>query len=167
MSETDVRAANDLIEWIKTPSPRKWLSARILTLLSHYYVSQSDERVAQAAAEDWIEILRELPPWAVSNACRKYLAGDNRRRKPTPGDILDLAQRELWFVNKAAKSLCEREAAAMDTPPKPLTAKEREYRRKRVAELTTGFGKMPVDDPTQRSPEKNNHAGVDGNGGAR
>ena len=39
-----------------------------------------------------------MPPCAVSNACRKYLAGDTARRKPLPGDILRLARSEMNFI---------------------------------------------------------------------
>lgn len=154
LSEIDKSEASELIEWLRKPSPRDWLSARIVTLLSHYFISQTDERVAKAAAEDWIEILRVVPPWAVSNACRKYLAGDDRRRKPMPGDILDLAKKEMWFVASAANSLLERERIAQIEPPSPpLNDDQMERRRAHVAEVMARLAKMPKTHHTQTEAE--------------
>lgn len=100
MSPTTKKLAFEAIEWLKTPSPSGWVAGRIATLLSHYFVTKDDERLAKAAAEDWIEILKPAPPWAIANACRKYLAGENARRKPLPADILSLAYQEMGFLNR-------------------------------------------------------------------
>ncbi len=149
LREIEESEAKRVIDWLRRPSPRDWLSARVVTLLSHYFISQTDERVAKAAAQDWIEILKSVPPWAVSNACRKYLAGSNGRRKPVPGDILGLALEELWLVNKAAKSLIDRGGHQTDLASRsPLTEEERRRRRDLVEKI-----KLPRIEGEKRHPQ--------------
>lgn len=79
------------------PAPGRWISGRVATLLSHYFVSASDERVMSAIAEDWVETLKDYPAWAIQNACRWWMSAENqyRHRKPLPGDVEDACKREV------------------------------------------------------------------------
>ncbi len=119
---------------MERPAPGKWISGRIVTLLSHYFVAQTDQRVVEAMATDWVETLRKYPAWAIHNACRWWISAENewRHRKPLPGDIEDRCKIELAPV-RAAKIM----TALGPTPdPEPIRqiAPEDVERRKAVAE---------------------------------
>ena len=60
-------------------------------------------------AEDWCHEMQEFPAWAIAKSVRWYISRVNldRRKKPLPGDISDIAQRELGPIF-AAKSAIRR-----------------------------------------------------------
>lgn len=121
------------IDWLNKPAPANWVSGRIVTLLSHYFITQTDERIAKAIAEDWIVILSELPAWAISNACRNYLAGDDCKRKPVPGDIRKLAEAQRLFIRKFNNWLTAEHQA--NEQSLPVSTEERKRVGKMMAQL--------------------------------
>lgn len=86
------------------PAPVDWISGRAATLLSHYFVASQPQALGAAAFGDWIDILGDLPAAAVQQACLKWLRTEPRRR-PGPGDIRELALREVGDALKTQKRL--------------------------------------------------------------
>lgn len=163
LSEIDAIKIEQAIEWLSRPSPRNWLSGKIVSLLSHYFITQTDERVAKAAAEDWIEILQPCPPWAVSNACRAYLKGQDRRKKPLPGDIYDLAIQQAEFISAANSFLSAHHRSKQPVieveKQKPISPEERERIGKRMSELAKSLGSgASYDRPPEPSVEEKQKA---------
>lgn len=131
---------------LTTPASRKWISGRVATLLSHYFVSSVPSDVMAAMAEDWINELKTLPPWAIQKACRWWMSNDNpeRRKKPLPGDIAAQARRELGPVACAEVALkrFERANAPVRAAQQPTPSKNQSpsaESKARVAEMVKGF----------------------------
>lgn len=104
------------IEYLKRPAPDTWVIGRVLSLLSHYYVSAEDERATKAKAKDWGDILRGYPAWAINNAAQWWMSMENpeRKRKPLPGDIQERAYKEMMCVRAAETVLQARKASEMN-----------------------------------------------------
>ena len=102
-SQTEADQTRAAIDYLKTPCTRKWVAARVVTLLSHYFVAQQESAVVDAIAEDWVATLETYPAWALANACRWWISKDNkdRHRRPMPGDIEARADVELSPVRAA------------------------------------------------------------------
>jgi len=145
--EAEAALTMDAIWCLETPATRKWIAARIVTLLSHYFVAQQEASVADAVAEDWCSILDDYPAWAIANACRWWLGRENPRRhcKPIPGDVQDRAHHEMDRV-RAAKITVRRGIM----PPRQASERaagdltwcdpaEVEKRRKAAEEIMAGF----------------------------
>ena len=73
---------------------REWLTGRVMVLLSHFYIQETDPAVVMAQAADWFDTLWDVPQAAVEMACRDYLRSGPRRR-PSPGDIRNMAVKHL------------------------------------------------------------------------
>lgn len=76
------------------PADRDWLVGRILALLAHYWMPDMSETLQQAVGNDWANVLGKMPRQAIEAACREYLSTDTRAR-PTPGQVLKLAEAEI------------------------------------------------------------------------
>lgn len=72
------------------PANREWVSARIVTLLAHYWMPDMPVKLSEAVMGDWIRILGDLPRHAVEAGCQAYLQSETRAR-PTPGQVRKLA----------------------------------------------------------------------------
>lgn len=70
---------------------RDWIAGRILTLLSHYWRDDDPTELTAAIGRDWANVLEPLSQPDIESACEMYLRNQSRR-KPTPGDIYELAQ---------------------------------------------------------------------------
>lgn len=79
---------------ISAPRPTaKWIAARMMALLSHYYQPQVDEGIDELAMTDWIMALGDIPQQAVADACQDWLRNETRR--PTPADIRRKAEARI------------------------------------------------------------------------
>lgn len=92
------------VEFLSVPAGRKWVLARVMTMMSHYHATRVDEKVMEAMAEDWAQELKAYPAWAISNAVRWWMGRENPRRsfKPVPGEISDRCHIETNAVRAAA-----------------------------------------------------------------
>lgn len=103
VSEADADHALKVADYLRKPAARPWIAGRVVTLLSHYFVAQTDEKIAAAVADDWCSMLAEYPAWAIANACRWWMSRENPRKhcKPLPGDIQDRAHIETGPIRSA------------------------------------------------------------------
>jgi len=85
---------------------------RVATLLSHFFVSSTEEAEMRAMLSDWADALGEFPQWAIEEACREYLR--TQERKPTIAAIRKLCQQHFAVVEftcqKAMRGPSEAEA---------------------------------------------------------
>lgn len=140
--QAEAEATREAIAYLSTPAPGKWIAARVMTLLSHYFVAQQDASVTEAVAEDWCTILEEYPAWAIANAVHWWMGRGNQRRhcKPLPGDIQDRAHVEMQRV-RAAQITMSRGIASQQREPErpPITDEDRARRAKVAAEILGRF----------------------------
>src|SRR6056297_1161749 len=54
-----------VIEKITVPAEGAWIAGRVSTLLDHYFSAPFPAPAMRAVADDWIEVLGHLPPWAI------------------------------------------------------------------------------------------------------
>lgn len=90
---------------------RAWLTARVVTLLAHFYQRDLADPIMEAMVEDWKNALGDLPAEAVQMAIRARLASTDRRT-PIPGEI-----------RAAALSFCHSE------PPRMVVDNDAPYSR--------------------------------------
>ena len=83
-------------ETLRRPVAKDWLMGRVATLLSHFYVSSTDEAEMRAALSDWADALSEFPAWVIAEACREYLR--TQERKPSIAAIRKLCQQHFAVV---------------------------------------------------------------------
>lgn len=135
---TDDEAAKtaEAIRDLRTPTPPRWLNARIATLLAHFYVANTDPKLMEAIADDWHHALKGYPAWAIAKACRFWLSMENPRHKnkPTPGEIQELADKEFALV-RVAEYWLKRGVPSQEPPKLPRYEPTLEERRA-IAALT-------------------------------
>ena len=100
----EARALIPAFERYLAPPTIPWISGRIATLLTHYYIVDMPKELAGAALRDWVDVLGDLPQHAIQEACLKWLRMESRKR-PGPGDIRELAMRIVGDETKALKRL--------------------------------------------------------------
>lgn len=111
------------VEEILSPAPSIAISGHVTLLLQHYYKDASvPAAVMDGLALQWLECLENFPEWAVKTACIDYLKADKKGRKPTPGQIVDLAQIAVSKYNALLWRCREIERAQLAPPPRdPVT----------------------------------------------
>lgn len=65
---------------------------RIQALLSNYFQMGMVDSVHKMALGDWIDALQPYPYHAIETACKRWLMGNNRHKRPQIGDISELAR---------------------------------------------------------------------------
>lgn len=112
-------------ETLRRPVAKDWLMGRVATLLSHFYVSLTDETEMRAILADWAKALAEFPQWAVTEACDEYLR--TQERKPTIAAIRKLCEQHFHVVEfTRQKAMRGPVAESQEEPRKPMTCAQRE-----------------------------------------
>lgn len=105
-----------------SPAKPEQIVARVVALLSHFYVPDVQVGLARAIAHDWAGALREFPWWAVEASCSRWLSLE--RRRPTPADIRELCHREagaLIRVRDRLRAIVSRNSGAAERPTLPIS----------------------------------------------
>lgn len=138
----EVEAVDAALDYLGRSAPRKWIAGRVASLLSHYFVSQQDEVLAAAVAEDWCAMLEDYPAWAIANAARWWMGRENPRKhcKPLPGDIQDRAHVEMEPMRAARITTARGVAAPAPQPEKSAAGWDTPEARARRAEHAASLG---------------------------
>ena len=106
-SKTERDLLQAAVDKFSKPAPKKWITGRIAALLLQYFQGEISERMMRVIAADWCHEMQEFPAWAIAKSVRWYISRINpdRRRKPLPGDISDIAQRELGPIFAAKDAI--------------------------------------------------------------
>lgn len=111
---------------------RLWIAVRVEALMDGYWSSRPADAVREVIMQDWMEALEDFAPEEISAACKAYLRGQNRARKPKTGDIVELMV--------AARTELRRALPPPSPPPSPrpdpVSAEER---RRKAAEIIAQF----------------------------
>lgn len=94
------------------------LTARITTLLSHWYVAKLPQAAWAAIIEDWRKALADLPMWAIEEACQQWFATEER--KANPAGIRRLAKEAMAEADEERLKL--RRIVALPPPANELVA---------------------------------------------
>lgn len=78
---------------IHSPHDEGKTLARVNVVLALYFDPDQDQQVKAAVRAEFVRALREFPYWAVQRAFDTWVKTGTRR--PTPGEIVQLAQREI------------------------------------------------------------------------
>lgn len=144
-TEDELQLAKEVCRYLEEIPPRKWIAGRVVTLLSHYFVAQTDSAVAEAMADDWCEMLEDYPAWAIANACRWWMSRENPRKhcKPLPGDIQERAHVEMMPVRAARIMILQgiQPKQSASEAMRQLSPEEMESRRKFGAEVAARFAR--------------------------
>ena len=98
----------------------KWITARVLAMMSHFYQPEISPEIEELAMTDWISLLGDIPQAAIEQAVAERLRSDNRGR-PLPGEI---RQRALAWVEKPPKT-------DEESPFRPVVVAPEELARRR------------------------------------
>ncbi len=110
---------------------------RANTVLALYFDPDHDPKVKAAVRQEFVVALDHYPDWAVQRAFDKWVATSQRR--PTPGDIAILAQREVKPIHEEI-SRREREAEDRRTYRDDLSEEELAQRRAAAAQIMANAG---------------------------
>ena len=134
------------IQKISTPATPRAIAAKVVPILSEYFVALDRAGVSEQVGEIWQDELAPYPLWSIHKACRWWLSKDNanRRRKPLPGDISERCEVEMMLVRIAQRRVDhfdqhgpppkESEAA----PSEPMTDEQRAEFERTLARFTRG-----------------------------
>lgn len=107
------------VESILEPAESFAISGHISLLLQHYYKDSGlPDAVMDGLSLQWLECLESFPEWAVKAACIEYLKADKKGRKPTPGQIVDLASTATSKYTALLRRCRQIEQASLAPPPK-------------------------------------------------
>lgn len=146
-TDEEMAQAQGVVSCLSKPAPRSWLASRVYATLSHYFTPDHDADLVKMIADDWADILREYPAWAVSKACKWWLGRENphHHRKPVPGDIQERAHKEMDAVRAAkiilSKGIAQKPSGSVaDWSFNPVEGPEADERRRRAAEILKSVG---------------------------
>lgn len=71
----------------------QWLKDRIMVLLMHWHHKETPQQVINAISQDWIDVLKDLPQWAINEAVIEY--NKSCEYKPSPASIVKIAEKLL------------------------------------------------------------------------
>ena len=111
---------------------RVWIGIRVEAMLDGYWNSRPSDAVKAEIMADWMDALENFHPDEIRNACRAYVEGQNRDRKPKTGDIVDLIVSKRAEVRRSLPKPPEPQRMAMD----PASVEER---RRKAEEIMSRF----------------------------
>lgn len=146
-TEEEKAKAWESINCLSKPAPRSWIASRVYATLAHYFTPDHEADLVKMIADDWADLLKDYPAWAISNACKWWLSRENQHhhRKPLPGDIQEKAHREMEAI-RAARLVMARKSqekpvqAQVDTSASAVTPEDKEARRRAAEEILRSAG---------------------------
>lgn len=79
---------------------RAFIGVRVEALLDPYWDRRPSDVVKDEILQDWMDALESFQPDEIRSACRSYLSGKDRAKKPKPGDIKAICISNRAFVAK-------------------------------------------------------------------
>jgi len=88
------------VQKLKHPATPKGIAAKVVPMLSVYYVALTHDALAAQVGAIWQDELEGYPLWAVHNATRWWVSRNNpyKHRSPVPGDISSRCDVEMGLV---------------------------------------------------------------------
>lgn len=110
---------------------RAWIGLRVEAMLDGYWSSRPIDEVRQIILTDWMDALEDFAPAEIEKACKEYMSGPDRARKPKTGDILDLMV--------AFRAELRRALPKPPEPPSPVLSIPQEERRRQAEAIMARF----------------------------
>ena len=73
---------------------KAWIGVRVEALLDSYWDRRPGDAEKVEIIGDWLHALSDFTPQEIRAACREWLEGDERHKKPKPGDIVAMCKTE-------------------------------------------------------------------------
>lgn len=105
---------------------------RIEALLDGYWNSRPSEAVKAEILGDWMDALENYHPDEIRAACKRYLEGPNRDRKPKTGDITEMLVGNRSEIRRSLPKPAEPMPSALDVSV--------EDRRRSAEQILKSFG---------------------------
>lgn len=87
---------------IRSPASDAETLTRINAVLALYFEAETEAKARAAIREEYVRALTGVPAWAMHRACDAWVKSGSRR--PTPGELVVLAQREIQpYTDELAK----------------------------------------------------------------
>ena len=97
------------------------MTARVYTLMLHYWQDNIDIEARALLIADWLDVLKDVPTAAIERAIFERLKSDDRR-KPIAGEI---RKRALEMIDRQARlNVGDGPFAPLDVPPEELERRE-------------------------------------------
>jgi len=80
-----------------------WLTARVRTLLEHFFVKDMEQHEWEMILGDWLQALARYPIWAVKRAVRSWL--ESHSTKPAIADIVERCEQYTRYPRWEADCL--------------------------------------------------------------
>lgn len=106
-------------------------------MLDSYWSSRPSEAVKAEILSDWMDALENFHPDEIRAACRAYLEGQSRDRKPKTGDLLKLLVAKRTDIRRSLPKPPE--------PPSIVLSVPVEERRKHAEQILKSFGYRHAD----------------------
>jgi hypothetical protein len=116
---------------------RAFIAFRIEALLDGYWNNRPEDAVREMILADWMEALEDFSPEEIDAACKAYLRGADRARKPKTGDLVE------WMVARRAD--IRRSLPKPPEPPSPVLSVPVEERRAQAEQILKRFGYRHAD----------------------
>ena len=116
---------------------RAFIAFRIEAMLDGYWNNRPDDAVREMILGDWMAALEDFSPDEIDAACKAYLRGPDRAKKPKTGDLVD------WMVAKRTE--IRRSLPKPPEPPSPVLSVPVEERRAKANEILKSFGYRHAD----------------------
>lgn len=111
---------------------RAFVAFRVEALLDGYWNNRPEDAVRDMILSDWVDALEDFAPEEIDAACKAYLRGPDRARKPKTGDLVD------WMV--ARRTEIRRSLPKPPEPPSPVLTVPQEERRRQAEAILKSFG---------------------------
>jgi len=113
----------------------EWITARVISLLSHYYQPELAIGLDELVMADWISALGDIPQQAIADAASEWIRDQDRR--PTPSAI---RRRALALLREPDR--VQGEDPSGPFAPQVVSKEEVGRRRKNQAEYQRLFPKL-------------------------
>lgn len=116
---------------------RAFIAFRIEALLDGYWNNRPEDAVREMILADWMEALEDFAPEEIDAACKAYLRGADRGKKPKTGDLVDLMVAKRADIRRSLPKPPE--------PPSPVLSVTVEERRAQAETILKSFGYRHAD----------------------
>lgn len=110
---------------------RAWIGVRIEALLDGYWSARPSEAVKAEILTDWMDALENFTPDEIRAACREYMEGPDRARKPKTGDLIEMLVAKRTEIRRSLPKPPE--------PPSPVLSVPQEERRRQAEAIMARF----------------------------
>ncbi len=132
------RSIEDLTQAIHSPGDEEGVLNRTRPVLKLYYDPQMSDEDRAAMLDEFGRALRDVPFWAVSQAFDRWVK--SRGRRPSPGEIMELANSELSRYSTELENRRQRAEMAAQKPKNKLAPEDQRVKAEAAQSILVEAG---------------------------